>query len=58
MGLILAVGLAMSAALLAQAFLVGVILVRLYQGRPLAEVSGLPGVGDHEIPQCEGLAIM
>ena len=40
-GLTLVVSLAMSATLLAQAFLVGVILVRLYEGRPLADVSGL-----------------
>ncbi len=40
-GLTLAVSLAMSAALLAQAFLVGMILIRLYEGRPLADVSGL-----------------
>lgn len=40
-GLTLAVSLAMSAALLAQAFLVGMILIRLYEGRSLADVSGL-----------------
>ncbi|MGH3611714.1 MAG: hypothetical protein ACRDRK_03670 [Pseudonocardia sp.] len=40
-GLTLAVSLAMSATLLTQAFLIGVILVRLYEGRPLAQVSGL-----------------
>ncbi len=40
-GLTLVVSLAMSATLLAQAFLIGTILVRLYQGRPFADVSGL-----------------
>ncbi len=40
-GLTLAASLAMSATLLAQAFLVGVILQRLFAGRPFAQVSGL-----------------
>ncbi|MDQ2880760.1 MAG: ABC transporter transmembrane domain-containing protein [Actinomycetota bacterium] len=40
-GLTLAVSLTMSATLLAQAFLVGVILQRLFAGRPFAPVSGL-----------------
>ncbi|MGH3812268.1 MAG: ABC transporter transmembrane domain-containing protein [Pseudonocardiaceae bacterium] len=40
-GLTLAVSLAMSATLLGQAFLVGVILVRLYQGEPFAQVRAL-----------------
>ncbi|MGH3872206.1 MAG: hypothetical protein ACRDSR_11965 [Pseudonocardiaceae bacterium] len=40
-GLTLAVSLAMSATLLAQAFLVGLILVRLYQDQPFTQVRGL-----------------